>query len=67
MRINLDWLREWIDLRSDANELAERLTTAGLEVEAVLDVAFDLRRREAVGLDAGNLLRDLLLDLGAEG
>lgn len=39
MRINLDWLREWIDLRSDANELAERLTTAGLEVEAVLDVA----------------------------
>jgi len=39
MRINLDWLREWIDLRSDADELAERLTTAGLEVEAVLDVA----------------------------
>ncbi|SVC65114.1 uncharacterized protein METZ01_LOCUS317968, partial [marine metagenome] len=39
MRINLDWLREGIDLRSDANELAERLTTAGLEVEAVLDVA----------------------------
>ncbi|MEE3197744.1 MAG: phenylalanine--tRNA ligase subunit beta [Pseudomonadota bacterium] len=39
MRINLDWLREWIDIRSDANELADRLTTAGLEVEAVLDVA----------------------------
>ena len=39
MRVNLDWLREWTDLRSDANELAERLTTAGLEVEAVLDVA----------------------------
>ena len=39
MRINLDWLYEWIDLRSDVNELAERLTTAGLEVEAVLDVA----------------------------
>ena len=39
MRINLDWLYEWIDLRPDVNELAERLTTAGLEVEAVLDVA----------------------------
>lgn len=36
MRINLEWLREWVDVDADGERLAEELTTAGLEVDAVL-------------------------------
>jgi phenylalanyl-tRNA synthetase beta chain len=35
MRVNLEWLREWVDLHSDAEEIAAALTTAGLEVDSV--------------------------------
>ncbi|MDF1551670.1 MAG: phenylalanine--tRNA ligase subunit beta [Deferrisomatales bacterium] len=35
MRISLNWLRDYVDLRADADELAHRLTMAGLEVSAV--------------------------------
>jgi phenylalanyl-tRNA synthetase beta chain len=36
MRVNLEWLREWVDVDADGARLAEELTTAGLEVDAVL-------------------------------
>ena len=35
MKFNESWLREWVDPRVDAAELAEQLTRAGLEVDAV--------------------------------
>jgi phenylalanyl-tRNA synthetase beta chain len=39
MRINIDWLRDWVDIEVTPEELAEQLTLAGLEVDAVLPVA----------------------------
>ncbi|MFZ5649363.1 MAG: phenylalanine--tRNA ligase subunit beta [Bacillota bacterium] len=35
MRVSLKWLREYVDITVPAEELAERLTMAGLAVEAV--------------------------------
>jgi phenylalanyl-tRNA synthetase beta chain len=35
MRIPLSWLREWVDIAWDAQELARRLTASGFEVEAI--------------------------------
>ncbi len=35
MRVSLRWLKEYIDIRESALDLAERLTMAGLEVESV--------------------------------
>ena len=39
MRVNVQWLRDWVDVEMDPQTLAEELTTAGLEVDAVLPVA----------------------------
>ena len=39
MRVNLEWLREWVDVGNDGVALADELTTAGLEVDAVLPAA----------------------------
>ncbi len=39
MRLSLNWLKEFVDLTVPAPVLAERLTMAGLEVEALEDVA----------------------------
>lgn len=35
MNISENWLREWIDIECDTEQLAEQLTMAGLEVEAI--------------------------------
>ncbi|MEN3002684.1 MAG: phenylalanine--tRNA ligase subunit beta, partial [Armatimonadota bacterium] len=35
MRVPLDWLRDFVQVELSAAELAERLTMAGLEVEAI--------------------------------
>jgi phenylalanyl-tRNA synthetase beta chain len=35
MRVNLEWLRDWVELGNDAERVAAELTTSGLEVEAV--------------------------------
>ena len=35
MRVNLEWLREWVDVDADGARLAEELTTSGLEVDEV--------------------------------
>jgi phenylalanyl-tRNA synthetase beta chain len=36
MLVNLDWLREWVEIEPDAERLADELTTAGLEVDAII-------------------------------
>ncbi len=38
MRLSLNWLADFVDLSVEAQALADRLTMAGLEVEAVEDV-----------------------------
>ncbi len=35
MRVPLDWLAEWVDLPEREQDLLDRLTTAGLEIEGV--------------------------------
>ena len=39
MRVNIDWLRDWVEFDLEPTALAEKLTRAGLEVDAVLPVA----------------------------
>ncbi|MBM4275213.1 MAG: phenylalanine--tRNA ligase subunit beta [Deltaproteobacteria bacterium] len=41
MRLSLNWLADFVDVTAPASELAERLTMAGLEVEAVEEIAPD--------------------------
>ena len=41
MRISESWLREWVDPKMDTAELAEALTMAGLEVDAIEPAAPD--------------------------
>ena len=43
MKFNERWVREWVDPPIDTDELVERLTAAGLEVESVAPVAGPLR------------------------
>jgi phenylalanyl-tRNA synthetase beta chain len=38
MRVPLSWLREYIDINVTPEELAERLTLAGQEVEHIITV-----------------------------
>ncbi|HEY5622997.1 MAG TPA: phenylalanine--tRNA ligase subunit beta [Gammaproteobacteria bacterium] len=35
MRVNIEWLRDWVDISIAPDELAEKLTIAGLEVDSV--------------------------------
>jgi phenylalanyl-tRNA synthetase beta chain len=44
MRVPLSWLSEFVDLTVSVEELAERLTLAGLEVAAVERVGADWDR-----------------------
>ena len=39
MKINLEWLREWVEFESSADVLADELTVAGLEVDGVARAA----------------------------
>ena len=39
MRVAVSWLKDWIQINESADELAQRLTMAGLEVEEVLAAA----------------------------
>ena len=36
MRLPLSWLRDFVDLRVSAEDLADRLGTSGFEVEAII-------------------------------
>ncbi len=42
MRVPLGWLSEWVDLPSSVEDLEERLTMAGLEIEEILLTGPDL-------------------------
>ncbi len=44
MRISEHWLREWVDPPLDSQSLAEQLTMAGLEVDAVMAAGADFTR-----------------------
>ena len=52
MRLSLNWLADFVDLTLEAQALADRLTMAGLEVEAVEDVT-----PEFSGVVVGQVLR----------
>jgi hypothetical protein len=39
VRVNLEWLRDWVAIESGAEGLAETLTTAGLEVDGLTPAA----------------------------
>jgi len=39
MKFSLSWLQEWVDVGADSDELIERLTMAGLEVDGSAPVA----------------------------
>lgn len=39
MKISTKWLREWVSVEATTNELADRLTMAGLEVEGISPAA----------------------------
>ena len=43
MKLSESWLREWVDLPVDTEELISQLTMAGLEVDAVEDAAPDFQ------------------------
>ena len=52
MRVNLEWLRDWVEL-GDADSVAADLTTSGLEVESVeplANVDRNVKARARVGL-----------------
>ncbi len=39
MRVNLDWINDWVALGTDAERVAAELTTSGLEVDAIEPLA----------------------------
>jgi phenylalanyl-tRNA synthetase beta chain len=43
MKVTLSWLREFVPIELDTAALCERLTMAGLEVEATEEIAADIR------------------------
>ena len=48
MKISLSWLKQYIDVDINVNDLADALTMAGLEVEAVSD-RYDYLNRVIIG------------------
>ena len=44
MRCNLEWLKQWLPIAMDAETLGERLTMAGLELDAMESVCHDLSK-----------------------
>lgn len=41
MKLPLSWLKEWVPVRAGAEEIAKRLTFAGLEIEGILEAEGD--------------------------
>jgi phenylalanyl-tRNA synthetase beta chain len=48
MKVSLSWLKEYVDIDMDVNNLADALTMAGLEVEALSD-RYDYLNRVVIG------------------
>ena len=44
MQFNVEWLKQWVAVELDAEQLAEKLTAAGLEVDSVSPVAGEFTR-----------------------
>lgn len=44
MKISIEWLKDWIEFSGSPQELAEKLTLAGLEVEGVEEYRLDTSR-----------------------
>ena len=42
MKVSESWLREWVDPKVTSDELGERLTMAGLELDAINNAAPNL-------------------------
>lgn len=42
MKVPLSWLKEYVNFEADAAQVAERLTSAGIEVTALTTVSYDL-------------------------
>ncbi|MCR4405122.1 MAG: phenylalanine--tRNA ligase subunit beta [Candidatus Acetothermia bacterium] len=58
MRVPLSWLREYVDLPEDIEELAERLTLAGLEVAKIEYLGLAARAREGGHEEGGRATLD---------
>jgi phenylalanyl-tRNA synthetase beta chain len=43
MKIPISWLRDYVDLPEDINEVAEKLSFSGLEVEEIIEVGAELK------------------------
>lgn len=54
MRVNLEWLRDWVDLDGDAARVAADLTASGLEVDSI----------EAVGAPIDGIVVAQVLSVG---
>ena len=39
MKFSVNWLKQWVDIDTDADQLADKLTAAGLEVDSLAPVA----------------------------
>ena len=52
MKVSESWLREWVDPKATSNELGERLTMAGLELDAINSAAPDLNGVIVARIDA---------------
>ena len=48
MKVSLSWLKEYVSVDMNPNDLADALTMAGLEVEAVSD-RYDYLNRVVIG------------------
>jgi len=73
MRLSLKWLSEYVDVRLSPEELAERLTIAGLEVDAIErtggDWGEEIRVGRVVGVDPhpnADRLRLATVELGGD-
>ena len=55
MKLPLSWLRDFVDIRLPVEELAKRLTMAGLEVEEIRYVGLPLAAAKTEGRSGGHL------------
>jgi len=51
VRIPLDWLAEWVDIKESASRLGSLLTLAGVEVESIERVGWPAGRPAAAGVE----------------
>ena len=58
MRVPLSWLRDYVDIKIPIEDLAYRLTMAGLEVEEIIYVGVSMPDRKIEGRSGGHLRRE---------